>query len=126
MLDAAAERWDLPLELVDFPWSADHYLETGETLPDGALEDLTENFSAVFVGAFGDPRVPDMKHAADILLGMRFKLDLYINFRPIKLYDQRLCPLQGQNCRRHRLRRLQREHRGRLRGGGWQPQEGYT
>ncbi|MGB6335627.1 MAG: isocitrate/isopropylmalate family dehydrogenase, partial [Thermoanaerobaculia bacterium] len=58
VLDAAAERWDLPLELVDFPWSADHYLETGETLPDGALEDLTENFSAVFVGAFGDPRVP--------------------------------------------------------------------
>lgn len=96
VLGAATERWDLPLELVHFPWSADHYLETGESLPEGALEDLTENFAAVFVGAFGDPRVPDMKHAADILLGMRFKLDLYINFRPIRLYDQRLCPLRDK------------------------------
>ena len=50
----------------------------------------------IFVGAYGDPRVPDMKHAADILLGIRFGLDLYINFRPVKLYDERLCPLAGK------------------------------
>ena len=46
--------------------------------------------------AYGDPRVPDNKHAADILLGLRFGLDLYINFRPIKLYDAALCPLKGR------------------------------
>ena len=80
------------------PWSADHYLETGETLPEGALEDLRDNYSAIFIGAFGDPRVPDMRHAADILLGIRFELDLYINFRPIKLYDERLCPLKGKGA----------------------------
>ena len=96
VLEAAAEAWDLPLELVHFPYSADHYLATGETLPAGAIEDFRDNYSAIFIGAFGDPRVPDMKHAADILLGIRFKLDLYINFRPVKLYDPRLCPLKGK------------------------------
>ena len=99
VLEAAGERWDLPLELVHLPWDADRYLETGETLPEGALEELRERYSAIFIGAFGDPRVPDMKHAADILLGTRFGLDLYINFRPIKLYDERLCPLVGKGSK---------------------------
>jgi 3-isopropylmalate dehydrogenase len=96
VLEAAAEVWELPLELVRLPWDADRYLATGETLPPGALEDLRDHYAAIFIGAYGDPRVPDMKHAADILLGIRFGLDLYINFRPIKLYDARLCPLKGK------------------------------
>ena len=98
VLEAAGERWGLPLELVRFDWDADRYLATGETLPEGALDDLRDNFAAVFVGAYGDPRVPDMKHAADILLGIRFGLDLYVNYRPVKLYDERLCPLKGKTA----------------------------
>ncbi len=94
---AAAERFSLELELVELPWSADHYLATGETLPDGALDELRDHYAAIFIGAYGDPRVPDMRHAADILLGIRFGLDLYINFRPIKLYHERLCPLKGKS-----------------------------
>jgi len=97
VLEAATGRFDLPLEMVHLDWDADRYLETGETLPDGALEDFRDNYSAIFIGAYGDPRVPDMKHAADILLGTRFGLDLYINFRPIKLYDRRLCPLKDRD-----------------------------
>lgn len=97
VLEAAAERHSLALELVHFPWSADHYLATGVTIPPGAMDDLRDNFSAIFVGAYGDPRIPDMRHAADILLGIRFQLDLYINFRPCKLYDARLCPLKGKS-----------------------------
>jgi 3-isopropylmalate dehydrogenase len=96
VLEAARLRWDLPLELEEKPWSADHYLETNETLPEGALEDLRDNYSAILVGAYGDPRIPDMRHAADILLGLRFKLDLYVNFRPIKIYDPRLLPLKDK------------------------------
>ena len=38
--------------------------------------------------------MPDNKHAADILLGMRMGLDLYINLRPIKLLNQKLTPLK--------------------------------
>ncbi|MEM8930987.1 MAG: 3-isopropylmalate dehydrogenase [Acidobacteriota bacterium] len=96
VIGAVSDRFDLALETVEFPWSADHYLETGETLPDGALDDFRENYDAIFIGAFGDPRVPDMAHARDILLGIRFELDLYINFRPVRLYDPALCPLKDR------------------------------
>jgi 3-isopropylmalate dehydrogenase len=95
VLEDVARARSLPLELVSFPWSADHYLATGETLPAGALEDLSARYDAIFMGAFGDPRVPDMKHAADILLGTRFRLDLYVNYRPVRCLDDRLCPLKG-------------------------------
>mgnify|MGYP002624158128 CR=1 FL=1 len=98
VLGAARERWDLPIELEEKPWGADHYLETGETLPEGALEDLSDNYAAIFIGAYGDPRIPDMRHAADILLGIRFGLDLYVNYRPIRIYDERLCPLKGKTA----------------------------
>ncbi len=98
VLEAAAEAGDFALELVAFPWSADHYLKTGETLPLGALEDFRDHYAAIFIGAFGDPRVPDMKHAGDILLGIRFGLDLYINLRPVKVYDERLCPLKDRRA----------------------------
>lgn len=98
VLAAAAQLYAIDLELVELPWSADHYLATGETLPDGALEDLRDHYAAIFIGAYGDPRVPDMKHAADILLGIRFGLDLYINLRPVKAYDAKLCPLKDKRA----------------------------
>ncbi len=95
VLERVAALRSLSIETVFFPWSADHYLKTGETLPPGAFDDLSAHYDAIFMGAFGDPRVPDMKHAADILLGARFRLDLYINFRPIRCLDDRLSPLKG-------------------------------
>ena len=55
---------------------------------------LRDEFDAVLVGALGDPRVPDNRHARDILLGIRFELDLYVNYRPVTLFDARLCPLK--------------------------------
>jgi 3-isopropylmalate dehydrogenase len=84
----------LGLEFVHFGWNADEYLRTGISMPPGAMDDIRNHFAAVYLGAFGDPRVPDMKHAADILLGMRFQLDLYVNYRPVKLLDARLSPLK--------------------------------
>jgi 3-isopropylmalate dehydrogenase len=83
------------VRLTPFEWGADHFLKTGVTLPEGALADLQENYDAILLGAMGDPRVPDNRHAAEILLGMRFRLDLYVNFRPVKLFHEKLCPLKG-------------------------------
>ncbi|HUO85002.1 MAG TPA: 3-isopropylmalate dehydrogenase [Thermoanaerobaculia bacterium] len=84
------------LEFTRFDWSADTYLATGIAMPEGAMEDLRHSFDAIYLGAFGDPRVPDMKHAAEILLGMRFQLDLYVNYRPVKLLDESLSPLKSK------------------------------
>ena len=86
------------LELEPLPWSADHYLKTGITIPAGGYDTL-RSFDAILVGALGDPRVPDNRHARDILLGTRFELDLYVNYRPVRLLDDRLCPLKNRTRR---------------------------
>ena len=96
-IEAAQPLFDLEIQLTHFDWSADKYLATGISMPDGALDRLAAEYDAILTGAFGDPRVKDNQHAADILLGMRFGLDLYINLRPIKLIDARLCPLKDRS-----------------------------
>src|SRR5580765_6349468 len=83
------------LALEPLPWSADHYLRTGETIPADGYDTL-RSFDAILIGALGVPRVPDNRHARDILLGTRFELDLYANYRPVKLLDDRLCPLKNR------------------------------
>jgi len=82
------------IELETLPWCADHYLKTGVTIPANGYTMLRNEFDAVFIGALGDPRVPDNRHARDILLGTRFELDLYVNYRPVQLLHERLCPLK--------------------------------
>ena len=96
VLDRVNGERKLGLEFTHFGWNADEYLRTGISMPPGAMDDIRNNYAAVYLGAFGDPRVPDMKHAADILLGMRFQLDLYVNYRPVKLLNDALCPLKNK------------------------------
>ena len=95
ILTTVGERFGRRFDVERLPWGADHYLETKVTLPPNGYDYLRE-FDAVFVGALGDPRVPDNRHARDILLGTRFELDLYVNYRPVRLLDERLCPLKGR------------------------------
>jgi len=95
VLKAVGDAFGRRFDLEHLPWSADHYLKTGETLPAGGYQLLRE-FDAIFVGALGDPRVADNRHARDILLGTRFELDLYVNYRPVKLLDDRLSPLKDR------------------------------
>src|SRR5437588_5596974 len=96
VLNRVNDARNLGLELVHFGWNADEYLRTGISIPSGGMDDIRNNYAAVYLGAFGDPRIPDMKHAADILLGMRFQLDLYVNYRPVKLLNDALCPLKDK------------------------------
>src|SRR5262244_460438 len=84
------------IEFVEFDWSADRYLKDGVTLPVGAVEMLRDEFDAILFGALGDPRVPSNQHAADILLGLRFKLDLFVNARPTELLHDRYTPLRDR------------------------------
>jgi 3-isopropylmalate dehydrogenase len=83
-----------PVEMQHFDWSADRYLKDSTTVPADGFTMLARDFDAILVGAFGDPRVPTNLHAKEILLGMRFKMDLYANVRPVKLLDAALCPLK--------------------------------
>ncbi|HUE88496.1 MAG TPA: isocitrate/isopropylmalate dehydrogenase family protein [Vicinamibacterales bacterium] len=96
VIEAVAKVSALKLDLVHLPWSAEHYLATGETMPADGYRMLRDEFGAIFVGALGDSRVPDNRHAREILLGTRFELDLYVNYRPVRLIDDRLCPLKDR------------------------------
>jgi 3-isopropylmalate dehydrogenase len=83
------------VRLEHLPWGADYYLQSGVTIPPDGYDTL-RSFDAILIGALGDPRVPGNEHARDILLGTRFELDLYVNYRPVRLLDDRLSPLRNR------------------------------
>ncbi|MBR2910084.1 MAG: 3-isopropylmalate dehydrogenase, partial [Lentisphaeria bacterium] len=85
VLDAAGKKFGFSSEKTYFNWGGEHYLTTGEILPDDAADQLRK-FDAVLLGAIGDPRVKPGLLEKGILLRLRFELDQYINLRPIKLY----------------------------------------
>jgi 3-isopropylmalate dehydrogenase len=88
-----------PLELWPLDLGADRYLRDGTTFPVEVRERIAREAGAVLLGALGDPRVPGLEHARDILFGLRFGLDLYANVRPIRALGDRLVPLKGRAAR---------------------------
>ncbi len=93
-LRTAADRHGAAIDFVDWDLGADRYLRDGVAISDEEFQRLASNYDAILLGALGDPRVPDNAHIRDILLGLRFGLDLYVNFRPCELLDPRFCPLR--------------------------------
>lgn len=89
---AELRGWDL--ELLHFDLGAERYLRDGTTFPEEVADTIAQECDAVLLGALGDPRVPDMAHARDILFGLRFGLDLYCNIRPIVCLHDSLMPLK--------------------------------
>ncbi len=95
VLDAAAARFDIKLEKVDYDLGGERYLRTGEVLPDSVLEELKE-FDAIYLGAVGHVDVKPGILEKGLLLKLRFELDQYINLRPVKLYPSVECPLKNK------------------------------
>ncbi len=89
----------LPLDLWHLDLGADRYLKDGTTYPKEIADRIAKDVSAVLLGALGDPRVPGLEHARDILFGMRFGLDLYANVRPVKALADRLVPLKNRTAK---------------------------
>jgi 3-isopropylmalate dehydrogenase len=95
VLEAVGDRCRIKFDWKYFPYGAEHYLETGEVLPDDALKEM-EKTNAIFLGAVGDPRVKPGILEKELLLKMRFYFDQYVNLRPIKLYPGVPCPLKDK------------------------------
>jgi 3-isopropylmalate dehydrogenase len=95
VLDAVAKRDGISYETTDFDFGGERYLRTGETLPEGAVDEL-KKFDAIYLGAVGHPDVPPGVLEKGLLLELRFKLDQYINLRPVKLYPGVDTPLVGK------------------------------
>ena len=101
VLSAIAPRHGLRYEAVQYPFSTDRWLATGgehggETLPDSAFAEIKDGCDAVLLGAIGDPRAPVGLVEHGVIMRLRVGLDLFVNLRPIKLYDARLCPLKDK------------------------------
>jgi 3-isopropylmalate dehydrogenase len=95
VLEAAGDKFNINFNWKFHPYGAEHYLKTGEILPDSAMEEM-EKTRAIYLGAVGDPRVKPGILEKELLLKLRFYLDQYVNLRPIKLYPGVNCPLKDK------------------------------
>src|SRR5438552_10795519 len=95
VLDAAAAKFNFKLNYTDYDLGGDRFLRTNEALPDKVVEELRK-FPAILLGAIGHPEVKPGILEKGILLRTRFELEQYINLRPVKLFDDRFCPLKDK------------------------------
>jgi 3-isopropylmalate dehydrogenase len=95
VLDAAAHKFGLKLNYTHYDLGGDRYLRTKEALPDSVVGELAR-FPAILLGAIGHPDVRPGILEKGILLRLRFELEQYINLRPVKLYDERFCPIKDK------------------------------
>ncbi len=97
VLEVAAEKFDFKLNFTDYDIGGERYLKTQEALPDSAVDEFRK-YPAILLGAIGHPDVAPGILEKGILLRLRFELEQYINLRPVKLYDDRFCPLKGKRA----------------------------
>src|SRR5438093_3178216 len=95
VLNVAGKKFDVKLDYTPYDLGGERYLRTGEVLPDSVLAQLRQ-FPAILLGAIGHPDVKPGILEKGILLRTRFELEQYINLRPVKLYDERFCPLKDK------------------------------
>ena len=98
VLDATSETMSFELDWVKYPFGADHYLKTGELLPENALKEMGKH-KAIYMGAVGDPRCREGILEKGILLALRFHFDEYINLRPVQLLDGVSTPLKDKTAK---------------------------
>src|SRR5687767_959763 len=97
VLKTAAEHDGFQLEFTDIPWGCDYYLEKGRML-DADWRDQLLKFDAIYLGAIGDPRVPDHVSARALILPLRQRLGQYVNLRPMRLLPGTTSPLAGRGA----------------------------
>ncbi|RLI74674.1 3-isopropylmalate dehydrogenase [Archaeoglobales archaeon] len=95
VIEAASEKENFEIEWIEYPFGADHYLETGELLNEDALKEM-EKMDGIYLGALGDPRIEPGVLEKGILLALRFYFDQYVNLRPVKLLEGVECPLKNK------------------------------
>ncbi|WP_424358388.1 isocitrate/isopropylmalate dehydrogenase family protein [Methanocella sp. MCL-LM] len=98
VIQAAQEVYNFDVEWIDMPFSADHYVRTGETISESSLKELSK-YRAIFLGSIGDDKkVKPGVLEKGILLTMRFYYDQYVNLRPVKLMEGVETPLKGKTA----------------------------
>ncbi|MHA7142730.1 MULTISPECIES: 3-isopropylmalate dehydrogenase [unclassified Arthrobacter] len=96
VLHSVTANLDTTFALTEYQLGAEHWLASGETLPDETLAKLREHDAILFgaVGAApGDTRIPSGIIEREMLLKLRFSLDHFVNLRPSRLYPGIASPL---------------------------------
>ncbi len=98
VLDRVCELDNITVTSTDYSLGAEHWLKTGETLPESTMDALKKH-DAILFGAIGaDPRSGDIPSGLierEMLLKLRFAFDHYINLRPARLYPGAVSPLSN-------------------------------
>jgi len=92
---AAGDRFGFSAELTEYPFGTEYWLKHKEVFPEAAFQEV-QKMDAIYLGAIGDPRAPVGLIERGVIGRLRWDLDLYVNLRPIKLYDARFCPLKDK------------------------------
>jgi len=95
ILTQAAAHGGFALDVTEFPWSCDYYLHEGRMMPPDGLDQL-RRFDAIYLGAIGDPRVPDHVSVWELILPIRQRFEQYVNLRPMRLLGGTAGPLAGR------------------------------
>ncbi len=95
VLQAAGKKFGFKYETKIFDFSGQRYLKTGKLVDDQDIAEL-KKYSAIYLGAVGDPLVLPGVIETGVLLKLRFALDQYINLRPVRLYSPDFCPLKDK------------------------------
>lgn len=85
VLEAAGDRWGFDLAWTVLDWGCEHYVETGEMMPEGAIDRLRPH-DAIFLGAVGYPGVPDHVSLWGLLIPIRRAFRQHVNYRPVRLF----------------------------------------
>jgi tartrate dehydrogenase/decarboxylase/D-malate dehydrogenase len=83
---------NVQFEFQYFPWSSEYYLQHGRMMPEDGLE-ILKGFDAIYLGAVGDPRIPDDITLHGLLLPIKMGFDLYVGLRPVYLFPGIESPL---------------------------------
>jgi tartrate dehydrogenase/decarboxylase/D-malate dehydrogenase len=97
VMEKAVQGTDARLEFVEFPWGCEFYLRTGRMMDPDGLDRLRE-FDAIYLGAIGDPAVPDHVSVWELILPIRQRFDQYVNLRPMRLLPGVPGPLAGRTA----------------------------
>ena len=96
VLDAAATKFNIALQWDHFDWNCDYYLKHGLMMPEN-WKDQIGRHDAIFFGAVGWPAlVPDHISLWGMLVKLRREFDLYVNLRPVRLFQGVPAPLANR------------------------------
>ena len=91
----AAAACGAQIDFVEFPWGCDFYRKHGRMMDEDAFERL-QAFDAIYLGAIGDPSVPDHIAVWQLILPIRQRFDQYVNLRPMRLMAGVKTPLAAR------------------------------